>query len=57
MPMCKSGNHNWLFQEDADKCCNGFRRVLMIGNIKGCDRIGRESLPNNIKYGYKWEKI
>lgn len=31
MYQCKSGRHYWLNPEDADKCCNGFSRVLIIG--------------------------
>lgn len=44
MPKCKSGNHFWLNQEDADKCCNGFVRIL-------------DSIRSEIVYTYKWEKI
>ena len=57
MSICKSGQHNWLFPEDAKKCCNGYRRVLVIGNISDCDRVSKEVLPENIRYGYKWEKL
>lgn len=28
---CKSGRHAWLNRGDADKCCNGYRRVLVLG--------------------------
>ncbi|MBU4220819.1 MAG: hypothetical protein KKA10_04225 [Euryarchaeota archaeon] len=58
---CKSGNHTWLFKEDADKCCNGFRRVLAIGNVgiapKDCDRVCHEPLPGGGRYGYKWVPV
>lgn len=61
MPKCKSGIHNWFFQEDADKCCNGFRRVLLIGGVgippKDCDVTVNSTLPGGVMYGYKWEKI
>lgn len=61
MPKCKSGNHNWLFPEDADKCCNGYRRILLIGNVgispKGCDVVITDMLSGGVKYGYKWKKI
>ncbi len=61
MPKCKSGIHNWLFLEDAEKCCNGFRRVLLIGNVgiapKECDVVVTDMLPGGVIYGYKWEKI
>ncbi len=29
---CKSGKHTWLRQEDAAKCCNGYRRILVLGD-------------------------
>lgn len=28
--MCKSGRHAWTQPEDADKCCNGWRRELRV---------------------------
>ena len=59
--QCRSGLHAWLFKEDADKCCNGFRRVLVIGNVgivpKGCDRVGSEPLPGGVMYGYRWVQV
>ena len=58
---CKSGQHAWLFKEDADKCCSGFRRVLVIGNVgiapKDCDRVGSEPLPGGVMYGYRWVPV
>jgi len=58
---CKSGNHTWLFKEDAEKCCNGFRRVLVIGNVdiapKDCDRVCHEPLPGGVMYGYRWVQV
>lgn len=31
MHKCKSGKHVWTTQADADKCCNGYVRVLVLG--------------------------
>jgi hypothetical protein len=31
---CKSGQHTWIFKEDAEKCCNGFRRILVFNDPK-----------------------
>ena len=46
--MCKSGNHSWLSQADADKCCNGFRRQLLIyPKASECDSF-------HGWFGYKW---
>lgn len=30
MHVCKSGRHWWLNKEDAEKCCNGYRRILVL---------------------------
>ena len=58
---CKSGQHTWLFREDAEKCCNGFRRVLVIGKagmvMKDCNNVGSEPLPGGVMYGYKWVQV
>lgn len=54
---CKSGLHAWLFREDAEKCCNGFRRILMIGSLTEVDRRGADLLPGGMPYGYRWEPV
>ena len=58
---CRSGQHAWIFREDAEKCCNGFRRVLVIGNavivMKDCNNVGSEHLPGGVMYGYKWVPV
>lgn len=28
--LCKSGKHYWLDETSARKCCNGWRRVLVV---------------------------
>jgi len=28
---CRSGKHVWTDQADAEHCCNGFLRILVIG--------------------------
>ena len=28
--LCKSGRHVWIDEESAAKCCNGYRRELVI---------------------------
>ena len=50
MVKCKSGLHEWIRQEDAQKCCNGYERVMILypkpGDVdRSCGW-----------YGYKWEK-
>ena len=43
MTMCKSGQHWWDRQEDADKCCNPeYRRNLVVANTW-------EKLPTDAK--------
>lgn len=54
MVKCKSGMHEWFYPEDAQKCCNGFKRILVIGNISECSNIGHDPLPGGKRYGYKW---
>jgi hypothetical protein len=54
---CKSGRHEWINPEDAAKCCNGYRRVLEIGNVRSCDRIVTGALPGDVAYGYRWEPV
>lgn len=54
---CKTGQHEWLLEKDAEKCCNGYKRVLSIGNISKSESFGSVPLPGNILYGYHWEKL
>lgn len=55
MFKCNSGQHVWLRQEDAEKCCSGeWKRVLVIGNVVGCDKV---SMTDGILYGYRWERM
>lgn len=54
MARCTSGRHEWLAIEDAAKCCNGYRRELVIGDVSGCSTIGSEPLPGGVRYGYRW---
>lgn len=53
---CKSGRHVWTRQEDAAKCCNGYRRVLILGDTAKADRIAGEPLPGGVLYGFAWAK-
>ena len=38
-------------------CCNGFRRVLVVGSLTGVDRRGADPLSGGVPYGYKWEPV
>lgn len=33
MHQCKSGQHWWTRQSDADKCCNGWHRELCVAQV------------------------
>lgn len=45
---CKSGLHEWFFKEDAEKCCNGYERVMVLyPDAREVDRFCGW-------YGYKW---
>ena len=32
MHFCKTKRHVWLQKEDAMKCCNGYKRELVMGD-------------------------
>lgn len=53
---CTSGRHEWTNPEDAEKCCEGFKRVLVIGDTIGCNNHGSSPLPGGTYYGYRWEQ-
>ena len=45
---CKSGLHEWIDEKDAQKCCAGYRRVMIL-----------YPRPEEVDkfygwYGYKW---
>lgn len=47
MYTCKSGQHSWFEEEDANKCCNEFKRVLSVGSV-----------PDTFRtyFSFRWEK-
>ena len=48
---CKTGLHAWTNADDAARCCNGFRRQLMVG--------AKASEVDAFYgwYGYKWVPV
>lgn len=50
--VCASGNHYWTRKEDADKCCNGYLRVLVIG---GGDN--QQAVIPGLHVGRAWVKV
>jgi len=53
MARCKSGQHEWLDPADAAKCCNGWRRVLLVGNLAEAERV---VFGDVAPYGFYWAK-
>jgi hypothetical protein len=47
---CKSGLHEWINETDAQKCCSGYRRVMILYPMPG------EVDSFYGWYGYKWVK-
>lgn len=52
MHKCKTGKHYWLKKEDADKCCNGYVRVLTFNSGNNQQR-----LVDGVNAGRAWMKI
>jgi len=50
MPYCKSGKHFWVSAKDAQKCCNGYKRVIRIPADASCDAVNADNV------GYTWVK-
>jgi len=58
MYFCKSRKHVWRNKCDAEKCCNGYRRIFVIGENIPTDasniKIDKET---GLKSGRIWVKI
>lgn len=44
MHQCKSGNHWWTLKADAERCCNGYSRVLVFGGGENQQEAGGISI-------------
>jgi len=59
MFQCKSGNHWWLGQADAEKCCNGFKRVLIVAEPG--EQLPADAKPvrqiSEARCGFTWQRI
>ncbi len=58
MNFCKSGKHCWTDKSDAEKCCNGWTRILVISppdKLNDCSNIQYEE-STGVLYGRKWVK-
>jgi hypothetical protein len=59
MYTCKNGRHTWFNQDDADKCCNGYARVLAIeqpGQPLPADATN-VVVDAPARYGRRWVKV
>ena len=52
MHQCKTKRHTWLHLADAEKCCNGWKRILVLNptsrhasniayDVQACTSYGR----------------
>lgn len=39
---CKSGKHFWFEKKDADKCCNGFKRILNVSEWVNVEELRKD---------------
>lgn len=51
MHRCRTKKHSWSSRLDADKCCNGYIRV-MVFNPDDADRWNERD-----GYGFAWHKV
>lgn len=58
MARCKSGRHEWTRAEDAERCCNGYKRVLLLGaDVREASTLGHGTLEGATPYGFAWMKL
>lgn len=61
MYFCKSRNHVWSNKADAEKCCNGYTRKVVVGKRDGASlpeeaRIFRIDEEQGLMFGRIWIK-
>ncbi len=57
MHFCKSRNHVWSNKEDARKCCNGYKRVVVFGsNIPEDAQNIQYDEKSGVRYARIWLK-
>jgi len=58
MHFCKSKKHVWRHKIDAEKCCNGYRRIFVIGNNVPEDATNiKIDKQTGLKSGRIWIKV
>lgn len=56
MHQCKTRRHTWLRAEDAAKCCNGYKRILVLNpNSAQASNIAYDAQACT-SYGRAWVK-
>ena len=54
---CVSGRHYWLTEDDRQKCCNGYRRVLVLSSDRARRPVGPfRPLVDGAGYRFAWDK-
>jgi len=54
MHKCKSGRHAWLNKSDAEKCCNGWTRILVLNTPSAANQAYDAKAQTS--YGRAWIK-
>ena len=57
MYFCRSRNHVWSNKSDAEKCCNGYKRIPVFGNSvpDDADKIYIDE-KTGVRYARVWVK-
>ena len=56
MPYCTTGRHFWTQAEDAEKCCHGYRRILVLAPaVEACDHHTPSMQAAGTRYGFRWQ--
>lgn len=48
---CRTGRHWWDSSSDAEKCCNGYKRTLVINGG------ANQQICGGVRVGRGWEKV
>ncbi|MCB0297001.1 MAG: hypothetical protein KDI38_08500 [Calditrichaeota bacterium] len=58
MHFCKSKKHVWSSKKDAEKCCNGYERVMVFGDdIPPNAKNVQINSDTGIKFSRIWVKV
>lgn len=54
MYFCRTKNHVWSQKADAEKCCNGYKRVMVFGDNIPADA---KNVQVNEKTGVRFSRV